>query len=150
MIDWVLTEERFGKINLKEVRPKVIVKCDQCGKRIAFIVRVKNQIQNNQLAYICHKCACNKKEVKEKHSEQITKQWKDEEYRKEHSEISRLAIADHRYKKNFASWFISRTCKLLKKQYKMVIAFADTTFGHTGIVYKAANFKLDGIVAPSY
>jgi hypothetical protein len=65
-------------------------------------------------------------------------------------EISRLAIADHRHKKNFASWFINRTRKLLKNKYKMIIAFADTTFGHQGTVYKASGFKLDGKVPPSY
>ena len=69
---------------------------------------------------------------------------------REVTELSRLAIADHRHKLNFASWLISRTLKRLSEKYKMVIAFADKTFGHDGAVYRASNFELDGTVARSY
>ena len=33
---------------------------------------------------------------------------------------------------------------------KCLIAFADDTFGHSGTIYKSANFVLDGMVEPSY
>ena len=63
-------------------------------------------------------------------------------------ELSRFAIADDRHKQNFASWLISRTVAFLK--CRMVVTFADETFGHQGTIYKAAGFRLDGVVAPSY
>jgi len=47
--------------------------------------------------------------------------------------------------KNTASWFISRTLKILKKEnYKGVITYADTEQGHTGSIYKASNFEILG------
>ena len=62
-------------------------------------------------------------------------------------ELSRLCIHPSYHKKNFASWFVSR---VVRDCDKPVIAFADTTVGHTGIVYKAANFVLDHEVPPDY
>lgn len=32
----------------------------------------------------------------------------------------------------------------------MIVSFADTTIGHTGTIYKASNFKLDGITSGSH
>lgn len=66
-------------------------------------------------------------------------------------EISRFCIHPEYQKKNLASWMISKSMKLVvKPRHKFIISFADTTFGHEGIIYQAANFKHDGIVEPSY
>jgi hypothetical protein len=62
-------------------------------------------------------------------------------------ELSRLCIHPSFHKKNFASWFVSRC---LRKITQDVIAFADTTVGHKGTVYKAANFKLSHEVPADY
>ena len=65
-------------------------------------------------------------------------------------EISRLCIHPQYHKKNFASWFVSKTLKLLPKQFKAVLAYADTTYNHVGVVYKACNFKRDRITTLDY
>jgi len=63
-------------------------------------------------------------------------------------ELSRLCIHPLYHKKNFASWFISRTIKEIGSG--TIIAYADTTVGHDGTVYKAANFELHHEVMPDY
>ena len=63
-------------------------------------------------------------------------------------ELSRLCIHPSYHKKNFASWFISRAIKLIDS--KLVIAYADTTVGHDGTVYKASNFELHHTVPSDY
>lgn len=64
-----------------------------------------------------------------------------EEYKNKVTELHRMAVAD-RAPKNAGSWFISRALKGLKShkpKYWAVISFADTTEGHDGTVYQAAN-----------
>jgi len=63
-------------------------------------------------------------------------------------ELSRLCIHPSYHKKNFASWFISRTIKLI--DCRLVIAYADQTVGHDGTVYKASNFELHHTVPSDY
>ena len=63
-------------------------------------------------------------------------------------ELSRLCIHPNYQKHNFGTWFISRTIKLSGPV--AVVAYADTTAGHTGTVYKAANFTLHHTVPPDY
>ena len=68
-------------------------------------------------------------------------------------ELSRFCIAPQYQKKNFATWFLSRAVNLVWKQYPKVsrlLTFADTTYGHTGTIYRASNWILDGIVKPDY
>ena len=50
------------------------------------------------------------------------------------------------------SKFISISLKLLKKEmsFDAVIAFADPTHGHEGIVYKASGFVHEGMTNPEY
>ncbi len=49
-------------------------------------------------------------------------------------------------KKNLASWFMSKCLKEIKKQKlcDAILSYADPNFGHTGIMYKASNFKYLG------
>jgi GNAT superfamily N-acetyltransferase len=68
-------------------------------------------------------------------------------------ELSRFCVHPSYQKKNFASWLISRTNRLLKMdkpETETIITYADSTVGHVGTIYKAANFKLDHIVEPDY
>lgn len=67
-------------------------------------------------------------------------------------ELTRLCIHPGYQKKNFASWIISKTIREVKnlKKYQVLISFADKTFNHDGVVYKASNWTLDGIVPASY
>ena len=69
---------------------------------------------------------------------------------KEVMEISRLARKTNFICNNFASWFISKTSKMLPKTVRCLISFSDQTYGHTGTVYKAANFIEDGCISPDY
>jgi hypothetical protein len=63
-------------------------------------------------------------------------------------ELSRLCIHPSYHKRNFASWFIRRTLKLI--DCNLVIAYADTTVGHSGAIYKASNFQLHHLVPADY
>lgn len=47
--------------------------------------------------------------------------------------------------KNAASYFVSRTLKMLDKE--IVVSFADTSVGHVGYVYQASNFLYCGLSA---
>jgi len=63
-------------------------------------------------------------------------------------ELSRLCIHPSYHKHNFASWLVSRAIKM--SGYRSIVAFADTTVGHLGTVYKAANFKLHHTTQSDY
>lgn len=63
-------------------------------------------------------------------------------------ELSRFCIHPSFRKKNFGSWFLSRVVKNFTHQN--IIAYADTTFNHTGALYKACNFEFDGETKPDY
>lgn len=68
-------------------------------------------------------------------------------------ELSRFCIHPKYQKKNFGSWAISRTIKLItaaNDRLKYLVAFADTTLNHHGIIYKASNWKYDGETRKSY
>lgn len=69
-------------------------------------------------------------------------------YERDFRELSRLCIHPSYQKKNFASWFISRTYKFL--DVDLIISFCDTTAGHSGTVYKASNFTLSHETKPDY
>ena len=63
------------------------------------------------------------------------------EYRRTVTELHRLHILDGT-PKNTESWFIVRVLKALKEykpNYWAVITFADSTVGHTGVIYKATS-----------
>jgi len=66
-------------------------------------------------------------------------------------ELDRFCIHPAYHKKNFASWFISRCSKLINSHtIKCLVSFADSTYGHLGIIYKAANWKEIGKTRPDY
>lgn len=52
--------------------------------------------------------------------------------------------------KNAASYFLSRCVKSLKqdKRWKALVTYADTWQGHTGTIYRAANWTYDGETLP--
>ena len=60
-------------------------------------------------------------------------------------ELRRLACINSTLR-NTESYFIAKTLKFLKKNtsIKTVVSYADTFFGHEGIIYKASNFSLIG------
>jgi hypothetical protein len=60
-------------------------------------------------------------------------------------ELKRLCCIDNT-PKNTESFFIGHTLRWLKKntEIKRVISYADNTYSHEGIVYKATNFKQSG------
>lgn len=64
-------------------------------------------------------------------------------------ELSRLCIHPRYQKKNFASWFVSRCLKLLDG-IECVVSYCDTTFNHSGSIYKAVGFVQDKEVRPDY
>lgn len=81
MIEWDITRTTYGDVDLNSYRPKVVVKCDRCSKISLYTIRVKKKIIDNQISWLCYKCACNKENVRQKHSIQLTEQWKDEDYK---------------------------------------------------------------------
>ena len=52
---------------------------------------------------------------------------------------------------NSESWFLSQIIKWLEANcnYDFVLSYSDNTVGHTGIIYKAANFKNAGVTSPT-
>lgn len=72
---------------------------------------------------------------------------------KQLKELVRLCCHPQYQKKNFMSWFLSHTTKRLMSSHPLVVCiltFADSTFGHQGIIYKACGWKFDGYVPKSY
>lgn len=68
-------------------------------------------------------------------------------------ELSRLVINPLYQTKNLASQLISKAVKRLRKDnkdIKLLIAFSDLTYGHTGAVYKASNWQKDGETLSDY
>ncbi len=68
-------------------------------------------------------------------------------------ELSRFCIHPSYQTKNFATWFLAKSRKLLCKnepKIKLLISFADPNFGHNGTIYKADNWIYDGETSPSY
>jgi hypothetical protein len=65
-------------------------------------------------------------------------------------ELRRFVIHDEYHKKNFASWFLSKIIKFIPNNIKVLVSFADTGVGHTGTIYKAANWVYDGMTDKSY
>lgn len=59
-------------------------------------------------------------------------------------ELTRLVIQTRR--ENGASMLISRSLKLLREQPCAVISYADSSMGHSGIVYQATNWLYTGAV----
>lgn len=65
-------------------------------------------------------------------------------------ELRRLVCIDDT-PKNTESYFIGKTLRWLKANstFKVVISYADTHFGHEGVIYKASNFEHIGHTAKS-
>ena len=61
-------------------------------------------------------------------------------------ELRRLCLIDET-PRNSESFFIAKTLRWLAKntRYEQVVSFADPNHGHAGIIYKASNFKYDGL-----
>lgn len=60
-------------------------------------------------------------------------------------ELRRLVCVDDT-PKNTESYFIGKTLRYLKKYtgLKIVVSYADQEYGHSGVIYKASNFKYCG------
>lgn len=82
-------------------------------------------------------------------SENIRRSIFGDKYRHTVIELSRLHIKDIT-PKNTESWFISRCLKKLHEDnpdIKAVVSFADSTVGHSGIIYRATNGLFYGMSA---
>lgn len=64
------------------------------------------------------------------------------------TELRRLCCIDDT-PKNTESYFIGHTLRWLRKNtsLKRVVSYADTTYNHSGTIYKASNFKNIGMTA---
>jgi len=68
-------------------------------------------------------------------------------------ELDRFCIHPLYHKKNFASWMLARCQRLAFSDFpaaSTLISFADSTFGHFGTIYKAANWTKLHDVRPDY
>lgn len=68
-------------------------------------------------------------------------------------ELVRFCIHPDFHKKNLASWFLSRVVRFYKNanpSVRMLVAFADSSQGHIGTVYKSSNWVDDGVTGASY
>lgn len=98
MIDWKLTESKYGMASIDGYRPKVVVRCDSCGVARDYTIRVKSKIINNDLKWLCQKCVCLRPDVRKKLSHSTSKKWTDDKYRDERSKSSLKLWDDNRYK----------------------------------------------------
>ncbi len=59
-------------------------------------------------------------------------------------ELRRLVGIDET-PRNTESWFIGNCLRWLRRNttIKVVVSYADEEYGHTGVIYKASNFKLE-------
>ena len=67
-------------------------------------------------------------------------------YGGETGELSRLWIDDS-VPKNAETFLIGRAIRYIKKNYaqvRVLVSYADPSFGHLGVVYKASNWTADG------
>jgi very-short-patch-repair endonuclease/DNA polymerase III psi subunit len=68
-------------------------------------------------------------------------------------ELDRFCIHPNYHKKNFASWLLSKCSNLIfqaNEHISCLVAFSDKTYDHTGIMYKASNWKKIRTVRPDY
>ena len=63
-------------------------------------------------------------------------------------ELNRLCCIDDTPKCT-ESYFIGKTLRWLKKntEHKIIVSYADAHYNHTGIIYRATNFKYEGLTA---
>lgn len=63
-------------------------------------------------------------------------------------ELRRLCCIDDT-PKNTESYFIAKTIKMLRKDWRkdgIIVSYADAEYGHEGTIYKASNFRMVGFV----
>ncbi len=67
-------------------------------------------------------------------------------YKGDTVELRRLCLIDDT-PRNTESFFIGKTLRWLAKntEYKQVVSFADPNHGHLGTIYRASNFKYEGL-----
>ena len=65
-------------------------------------------------------------------------------------ELRRFVIHDTYHKKNFGSFILAKMEKQLPSTVRALVSFADQGMGHSGTLYKAANWVYDGATSPSY
>lgn len=68
-------------------------------------------------------------------------------------ELDRFCVHPNYRKKNLASWLLARSTRRLFDDFPSVlriVSFADPEFGHSGTIYRSANWTLLGETAPSY
>lgn len=60
-------------------------------------------------------------------------------------ELRRLCCIDDT-PRNTESYFIGKTIRYLRKNtdFKVVVSYADPTYGHSGVIYRASNFQFVG------
>lgn len=62
-------------------------------------------------------------------------------------ELARLWISDD-VPRNAETWFIGKAVRHIRREHRDVeflVSYADPAHGHTGLIYRAANWKADGI-----
>lgn len=101
MIDWCKTEKTFGNVDLSEYRPKVCVRCDECGKESVLTIRVKSRIKNNNINWLCQKCVGNNNSSIL--SGKTKELWKNTKYRDQRSKFSKKLWEDEEYKVRHSS-----------------------------------------------
>lgn len=97
----------------------------------------------SELIAVCVFCSVTRLETAQKQNVSLS----------EIRELTRLCIHPSYQAKNFASWFISRCRFLLKSEFpsvRLLVSFSDPNFGHSGTIYRADNWILDGMSSPSY
>ncbi len=148
MIDWDLTKEKYGYSNSNELtsyRPKVVCKCDSCGKIRIITIRIKSKIVNNNIEWLCPSCVG--KSLSDEISTRTKSYWNNDQYRDKQICIKRSE--DYRDKASIAS--TQRWADLnYRSQFKSMSNeefhtkhLQDPRFDYTPTVFKSWDAKIE-------
>lgn len=113
MLDLELTNKKFGGLRLNTYKPKVVVRCDICNKESTYTIRIKSKVIDNNIKWLCYKCAASKKEVKNKLSIATKRSWQNEEYRQTITNSTNESWNNEEYRKKHS---ISINSDIIKKK----------------------------------
>lgn len=99
MIDWNLSEEKFGTTSIDGYRPKVVVRCDSCNCERDYTVRVKSKVVDSDIPWYCQKCVGLRPDVKSKLSDATSNNWREDSYKRIRSNYSKKLWKNEEYRK---------------------------------------------------
>jgi hypothetical protein len=149
-----MTQQRLQEVSIGALQEFTIQKIDQrSAEMFVSQYHYAGGMGNAGICYGLFSCGCLIGVIvfHTPISENVRKSVYGDSRKDEVSELHRMAIHPDA-PQNTATYFISRALDALKEhrpQYTAILSFADTTEGHDGTVYQAANADYTGMTAPT-